>query len=65
MKALLTVQDTLTEIELLNIVLQECPHLLNEVSFLSWRGLKNSILYLFADVITNDGNIIVAKRKVQ
>lgn len=65
LKALLTVQYTLTEIELLNIVLQECPHLLNEVSFLSWRGLKNSILYLFADVITNDGNVIVAKRKVQ
>lgn len=63
LKALLAIQDSLTEIELLNIVLQECPNLLSEVSFLSWRGLRNSLLYLFEDVIALDGNIIKANRK--
>lgn len=63
LKALLTIQNSMTEIELLNIVLQECPNLLSEVSFLSWRGLRNSLLYLFDDVITLDGNIIKANRK--
>ena len=63
LKALLAIQDSLTEIELLNTVLQECPNLLSEVSFLSWRGLRNSLLYLFGDVIALDGNMIKAKRK--
>lgn len=63
LKALLAIQDSLTEIELLNTVLQECPNLLSEVSFLSWRGLRNSLLYLFDDVITLDGNMIKANRK--
>jgi len=63
LKALLAIQDSLTEIELLNTVLQECPNLLSEVSFLSWRGLRNSLLYLFGDVITLDGNMIKANRK--
>lgn len=57
------IQDFLTEIELLNIVLQECPNLLSEVSFLSWRGLRNSPLYLFGDVIALDGNMIKTNRK--
>ena len=63
LKALLAIQYSLTEIELLNAVLQECPNLLSEVSFLSWRGLRNSLLYLFGDVITLDGNMIKANRK--
>lgn len=63
LKAVLAIQDSLTEIELLNIVLQECPNLLSEVSFLSWRGLRNSLLYLFGDVIALDGNMIKASRK--
>lgn len=63
LKTLLAIQDSLTEIELLNTVLQECPNLLSEVSFLSWRGLRNSLLYLFGDVITLDGNMIKANRK--
>lgn len=63
LKALLVIQDTLTEIELLNIVLQECPNLLSEVSFLSWRGLRNSLLYLFNDVIALDANMIKANKK--
>lgn len=63
LKALLAIQDSLTEIELLNTILQECPNLLSEVSFLSWRGLRNSLLYLFGDVIALDGNMIKANRK--
>jgi hypothetical protein len=63
LKALLAIQDSLTEIELLNTVLQECPNLLSEVSFLSWRGLRNSLLYLFGDVIALDGSMIKANRK--
>lgn len=63
LKASLTIQGTLTEIDMLNTVLQECPNLLSEVSFLSWRGLKNSLLYLFEDVIASDGNMITATRK--
>ncbi len=63
LKALLAIQDFLTEIELLNTVLQECPNLLSEVSFLSWRGLRNSLLYLFGDAITHDGNMIKANKK--
>lgn len=64
LKSLLDIQDSLTEIELLNTVLQECPNLLSEVSFLSWRGLRNSLLYLFGNVITLEGNMIKANRKV-
>lgn len=45
-------------------VLQECQNLLSEGSFLSWRGLRNSLLYLFGDVITLEGNMIKANRKV-
>ena len=63
LKALLSIQETLTEIEMLNTVLQECPNLLSEVSFLSWRGLRNSLLYLFSDVVSIDGNMIRANRK--
>lgn len=63
LKTLLAIQDSLTEIELLNTVLQECPNLLSEVSFLSWRGFRNSLLYLFGDVIVLDGNMIKANRK--
>ena len=64
LKTVLAIQDSLTEIELLNTVLQECPNLLSEVAFLSWRGLRNSLLYLFGDVIALDGNMIKANRKV-
>lgn len=63
LKALLSIQETLTEIEMLNTVLQECPNLLSEVSFLSWRGLRNSLLYLFSDVVSIGGNMIRANRE--
>lgn len=63
LKAMLAIQSGLTEIEFLNIVLQEYPSLLSEVSFLSWRGLRNSLLYLFNETVSLEGNAIIAARK--
>ena len=63
LKAMLAIQSSLTEIEFLNIVLQEYPNLLSEVSFLSWRGLRNSLLYLFSETVSFEGNTIIAARK--
>ena len=64
LEALFVIQDSLTEMELLNTVLKECPNLLSEVPLLSWRGLRNSLLYLFGDVIILDENMIKSNRKV-
>ena len=56
------IRQEMTEIELLDIVLQFCPHLLSEASFLSWKGMEDSLVSLFKDVITIRNNQIVANR---
>lgn len=61
LRSFFMIRPSMTEIELLDIVLQICPHLLSEISFLSWRGLKDSLGYLFRDVITITNDQIVAK----
>lgn len=61
LRSFLAIKSTMTEIELLDIVLQICPHLLNEVSFLTWRGLKECLRYLFRDTIDIQDYQIVAR----
>ena len=57
----LAIQPSMTEIELLDAVLQICPQLLTEVSFLSWKGLRDSLGFLFRDVITIRDTQVLAK----
>ena len=61
-RSFFTIQQEMTEIELLDMVLQFCPHLLSEASFLSWKGMEDSLIYLFRDVITIKNNQIVENR---
>ncbi len=60
-RSFLQIKSVMTEIELLDIVLQFCPHLLNEVSFLTWRGLRDSLGYLLRDIIVFQDYQITAK----
>ena len=60
-RSFFAIKSSMTEIELLDIVLQICPHLLNEISFLTWRGLKESLGYLFRDAIDIQDYQIVAR----
>ncbi len=61
LKSFLTIRQTMTEMELLDAVLQICPHLLTEVSFLSWKGLRDSLEYYFRDVIEIQDSLIVSR----
>ena len=61
MKSFFTVRQEMTEVELLDAVLQVCPHLLAEVSFLSWRGLRDSLAYVFRDVIIFQDSLILSR----
>lgn len=54
LKQALTVQDKLTELDALNIILSVCPSLLEDVHFLNWNGFWKSMRYLLRDVITTD-----------
>ena len=61
LRSFLMIRQSMTEIELLDTVLQFCPHLLTEVSFLSWKGLRDSLEYVFRDVIVIKDTQIVAR----
>ena len=52
----------MTELEMLEAVLQACPQLLSEVAELSWDGLKRSLAYLFRDTLDFQDYRIVAKQ---
>lgn len=54
LKQMLTVQEKLTELETLNIILSVCPSLLEDAQFLNWNGFWKSLLYLLRGVITTD-----------
>lgn len=60
-RSFFAIKPVMTEIELLDIVLQICPHLLSNVPFLTWKGLKESILYLLRDTIDTRDHQFVAK----
>ena len=60
-RSFLAIQPSMTEIELLDAVLQICPQLLTEVGFLSWKGLRDSLGFLLRDVITIRDKQILAK----
>ena len=59
LRSFFSIRQTMTEIELLDTVLQICPHLLSEASFLSWKGMEDCLVYLFRDVIAIQNNQIV------
>ena len=61
LRSFLTIRQTMTEIEFLDAVLQICPNLLTEASFLSWKGMEDSLLYLFRDVVVIRNNQIIAR----
>ncbi len=54
LKEMLAVRDKITELEILNVVLQECPSLLEDIHFLTWSGFWKSLRYLLSDVITTE-----------
>lgn len=62
LQSFLSFRTAMTELELLDVVLQICPHLLAEVGFLSWKGLRDSFGFLFRDVITIQDTQITAKQ---
>ena len=62
LRATLIVQHTMTDLELLDAVLQICPQLLSEVSFLTWKALKGSLGYIFRNTIDIDDYHIVLRK---
>ena len=57
-----SIKSTMTEIEFLEIILQTCTNLLSDIAFLSWNGLRDSLCFLFGDVICTE-NFLVVPRK--
>lgn len=54
LRQMLIYSKKLTEMEVLNVVVQECPAVLGEASFLNWMGFWRSLCYLLRDVINAD-----------
>ena len=52
LKEFFSQRQQMKELELLDIVLRTCPRLLSEVSQLTWNALKESLGYVFRDVIS-------------
>lgn len=63
LRTILMVRHEVTELEMLEAVLQTCPQLLSEVAELSWNGLKGSLAYLFRDALEFQDYRIIAKQR--
>ena len=61
--SLLRVQEQITEMELLGVLLQECPEILNDAKELSWQGFLGCMHSLFGDSFSCEGNVIIRNNR--
>jgi len=61
--SLLRVQEQITEMELLGVLVQECPEILNDAKELSWQGFLGCMHSLFGDSFSCEGNVIIRNNR--
>ena len=61
--SLLRVQGKMTEMELLGVLVQECPDILDNAKDLTWQGFINCICWLFSDTFVHEGKEITRNNR--